>query len=115
LTAGHSLSTIENAAVSRRAPSKATRAARRIPSNWAPSRRIALRERMFRASVMRLTRCTRHPSKACVSISSLASVLMAVRCAAGASQVAPISTTSGRSWPRWNALPAGHDQNSTLR
>ena len=56
--------------------------------------------RSLRASVMRLTRWTRHASKACVSIRSFASVLIGVRWAAAASHVAPISTTSGRSGPR---------------
>ena len=97
------------------APSLAGRAARSTPSNRAPSRRIAFRERWLRASVMRLTRWTRQWSNAWASIKSFASVLIGVRCAAAASQVQPISTTSGRSAPRWLALPGGHGQNSMLK
>ena len=41
-------------------------------------------------------------------------MLIGVRWASAASQVQPISTTSGRSAPRWCALPGGHGQNSML-
>jgi hypothetical protein len=81
-------------------PSVAGRCARSTPSARAPRRAMASRERVLRASVMSDTRCTRHLSKAWVSIRSFASVFTAVRCALAASHVQPISTASGTSAPR---------------
>ena len=66
-----------------------------MPSSFAPRRSIAARERVLRASVRRFTRTTHQDSKAWVSISSLASVFTAVRCASAASHVQPTSTASG--------------------
>ena len=48
---------------------------------------MAERERSLRLSVRNATRCTSQASKACDSISSLASVLHALRCAAAPSHV----------------------------
>ena len=63
-------------------------------------RSIARRLRSLRASVQSATRHTCHTSKAWVSISSFASVLIGVRWASAASQVPPISTSSGAALPR---------------
>ena len=91
----HSAATIEKYAVSRRLPSVATVCTRRTPSNRPPIRSIARRDAVLRASVFNVTRSDRHVSNACVSRSSLASVLIAVRWADAAYQVLPISTTDG--------------------
>ena len=73
---------------------------RRPPSKRAPMRRWRSRLRSLRASVARATRTTSQRSKAWVSSSSLASVLIGVRWASAASHVPPISTSSGSSRPR---------------
>ena len=94
-TTNHSAATIEKYAVSRRPPSVATVWTRRTPSNRPPIRSIARRDAALRASVFSVTRSDRHVSNACVSRSSLVSVLIAVRCADAAYQVLPISATDG--------------------
>ena len=58
-------------------------------------RSMAAQDRLLRTSVCSATRCTSHTSKAWVIISSLASVLIGVRWADPASQVKPMSRTSG--------------------
>ena len=85
------------------------RSARMIPSSWPPMRSIAAQERVLRTSVCKATRCTSHVSNAWVIIRSFASVLTAVRWAEPASQVKPMSTTSGTPW-RWWRAPGGHCQ-----
>src|SRR5207253_2597932 len=65
----------------------ASRWARSTPSNRAPMRASAARERSLRTSVWKHTRRTPQLSNAWVSIRSLASVLAAVRMASAASQV----------------------------
>jgi len=66
-----------------------------MPSNWAPIRSIARRERSLRASVCRHTDSTSQTSKAWPSMSRFISVFAAVRIAERASHVYPISQTSG--------------------
>ena len=88
---------------------------RKRPSSLPPIRSIAARDLAFRASVLRVVRRTPQVSKAWPSMSSLASVFTAVRCASGVSQVQPISTASGRSRDRCCGEPGGHDQRSKLQ
>ena len=85
------------------------RSARKMPSSRPPMRSMAAHERLLRTSVCSATRWTSQTSKACVIMSSLASVLTWVRWAGPASQVKPMSTTSGTPW-RWWLAPGGHCQ-----
>lgn len=85
-----------------------------MPSSFAPIRSMALRERTFRASVLRVTRWTSQRSKAWASMRRLASVFTTVRWAPGASQVQPISTACGTPGGRPTSEPGGMTQNSML-
>ncbi len=85
------------------------RSARMIPSSWPPIRSMAAHDRLLRTSVWSATRWTSQTSKACVIMSSFASVFTGVRWAGPASQVKPMSTTSGTPW-RWWVAPGGHCQ-----
>ncbi len=85
--AGHSSARMENRQESRTVSSDPGRSARSTPSILPPIRSMAARERVLRTSVRSETRCTPHTSKACPSISNLASVLTGLRCAEPASQV----------------------------
>jgi hypothetical protein len=77
--------------------SAASRCARNMPSYFAPTRRSALLDRSFLASVWKHTLWTCHVSKAKVSISRFISVFAPVLMAERASQVWPISQVSGAS------------------
>lgn len=81
---------------------------RKIPSKAVGSAARAARERALRASVLNSTRWQSIRSKACLSISSLASMLTPVSHAEGVSQVHPISRPwcSGRR-VRKRVLPMG--------
>jgi hypothetical protein len=72
---------------SRGLPSAPSRCERSTPSNLAPSRWIASRDRWFRASVCRHTDCTCQLSKAWASISRFISVFTPVLIASLLSQV----------------------------
>jgi hypothetical protein len=78
-------------------PSVASRCAGKMPSNCAPIRSMARRERSLRASVCRHTDCACQVPNACLSMSSFISVFAAVPTAAALSQVYPISQVSGPS------------------
>ena len=108
-TPGHSAATMEKRADVRTVSSAPGRSARMMPSSWPPIRSMAAYDRSLRTSVCSATRWTFHTSKAWVIMSSFASVLTAVRWAEPASQVKPMSTTSGTPW-RWWARPGGHCQ-----
>ena len=89
---------MEKRADVRTVSSEPGRSARMMPSSRPPIRSMAAHDRLLRTSVCSPTRCTPQTSKACVSISSFASVFTGVRWAEPASQVNPMSTTSGTPW-----------------
>src|SRR5260370_4298641 len=91
-TCGHSRSIMLYQAESRKRPPAQIMWFRKMPSNLAPMRRIALRERSFSASVFSSTRMHPSASKAWRNIRYFASVFTTVRCHGRPIHVAPIST-----------------------
>jgi hypothetical protein len=91
-TVFHSLSMMENTTMSRTVPSRHRSWLRSTPSCLAPSRATAAREAWLCQWVLNSTAMQSRDSKAWVSWSSFASVLMAVRWALLANQVEPISS-----------------------
>src|SRR5205085_12249772 len=78
-TSGHSSSTMLKNTESRTRPPGSIKCLRKMPSCFAPRRRIAARDRSLRISVMNSTRTHFQVSNACVSSKNFASLLMGER------------------------------------
>src|SRR5579863_4596728 len=91
-TSGHSESITLKYTVCRIRPVDVIMWLRKIPSSFAPIRKIAARDLSFKESVFSSTRMQPSVSNACLSSKYFASVFAAVRCHSRPIHVLPIST-----------------------